>query len=311
MKICRSKAVKICDFRTIDPGAYAPPFEMSDEELNESIEKLLKRHSAMTDADSVKADDIVTIDVSSELPKFNKKALSLRVGRGLYSPELEERLIGMRPGEETALVIDGAEVKAALLFAKRRVLPALTDETVSSLGIEGVDTVEALKAHLIGEARREYVEDMAEAVAVEVSNEANAQSEFKLDEDELNEVIAEGRAMANDMLASAGLDPESASDDEVLAVMGRTKQEHYDFIDEISAGSLKSTAIGAAMMERDDEEILLGEYEEAVRLCAEGMGISLEEAEKIVTYPRFLRQRAANYSFDAILEYVENYLERK
>lgn len=311
MNICKSKATTVCDFRSLDPGKYAPPFEMTEDELGEKIQKLLMRHAEMIDADTVKPDDFVTLDTASDIAKFCKKAITLRVGKGLFSKALEEAILGMKQGEEKTLALPEGTVKVHILAIKRRVLPELSDETVRSLGMEGVETVEALKAQIVSEARAQYIEDMAEAVAVELSNEANEKSTFELDEDELNEVLKEGRDMANDMLASAGLDPETCTDEQVLNVAGRTKQEHYDFLDTLSVDGLKGAVLGAMLMERDGDEIREGEYEKAVRLCSEGMGVTEKQAKTIITYPKFLRQRAGNYQFEAIITFVKEYLERK
>ena len=217
----------------------------------------------------------------------------------------------MAQGEEKTVALPEGKATVCVLAIQRRVLPPLTDETVGMLGMEGVETVEALKAQIVSEARAQYVEDMAEAVAVELSNEANERSTFELDDDERKEVLKEGRDMANDMLASAGLDPKTCTDEQVLAVAGRTKREHYDFLETLSVDGLKSTVLGAILMERDGEPIREGEYEKAVQECAEGMGISEEQAKAVITYPKFLRSRAANYQFEAIVTFVKDYLERK
>ena len=311
MNICRSKAITVCDFRTLDPGKYAPPFEMTEEELDEKVKKLLLRHAELRDAETVEPDDFVTLDTLSDVPKFRKKAITVRVGKGLFSKALEDAIVGMAQGEEKTVALPEGKAVVQILAIQRRVLPKLSDETVRSLGMDGIETVEALKAQIVSETRAQYVEDMAEAVAVELSNEANAMSTFEIDEDEQNEVKSEGRAMADDMLASAGLDPKTCTDEQVLAVAGRTKQEHYDFLDAISVDGLKTSVLGELLMQRDGETIREGEYEKAVQECAEGMGISEEQAKSVITVPKFLRSRAANYQFEAIIAFVKEYLERK
>ena len=311
MNICRSKAITVCDFRTLDPGKYAPPFEMTEEELDEKVKKRLTRHAELRSAETVEPDDFVTLDSLSDVPKFRKKAITVRVGKGLFSKALEDAIVGMAQGEEKTVALPEGKAVVQILAIQRRVLPKLSDETVRSLGMDGIKTVEALKAQIVSETRAQYVEDMAEAVAVELSNEANAMSTFEIDEDERNEVKSEGRAMADDMLASAGLDPKNCTDEEVLAVAGRTKQDHYDFLDAISVDGLKTSVLGELLMQRDGETIREGEYEKAVQECAEGMGISEEQAKSAITVPKFLRSRAANYQFEAIIAFVKEYLERK
>lgn len=311
MMICKSKAISIFDYRDVDLSQYVEPFSMTEEELAEKIDRVRARHAAMTETDTVERDDFVTLDTASDMPRFQKTGITVRVGKGLYSRELEEAILGMEAGEERTVTIPEGDVKVTIRNIRRRVLPPLNDETVAAWGLEGVETVDQLSDQIKAEARTQYVADMAEAVAVEVTAEAHRRSTFHLDADELREVEAEGQAMAEDMLRSAGLDPEAATDEAVLAVSGRTKQEHYDFLRTLSRDGLGDTAIGAELMEREGVEIPDGAYDEALQQCADGMGITRQEAEKVITYPKFLRQFAANYYFEQIIDHVTGYLNKE
>lgn len=311
MELCRSKAVEICDYRSLDPGRWAPPFTMDAEELNAQVDRLHSRHGLMAEAERVEPDDFVTLDSHSDTPKFEKTNLNLRVGRGLFSPELEQGILGMIPGETRTLELPGARAEVTIRTIKRRVLPPLTDETVASWGMNGISTVAELIASVKEKARAQYIEELAEAVAVELSNEVNANSRFALNPEEVEAVCAEGQQMAEDMLRSAGLVPETADDEAVRAVSGRTKQEHYDFLRQLSIDGLKSAVIGAAHMKRDAVEPTEDQYRAALGECAEGMGVTEEAARQIITWPKFLRQTAANYLFEEIIDYVTNYMKQE
>ncbi len=311
MKLCKSKAITIYDYRDVDLSQYVEPFSMTEEELMEQLDKVRMRHAVMVEADTVERDDFVTLDTASDLPKFQKSGITVRVGKDLYSRELEEAILGMKTGEERAVTIPEGNVRVAIRAIRRRELPSLNDETVDTWGLEGVETVVQLTAQIKAEAKAQYVSDMAEALAVEVSNAANDRSTFDLDEEELREVEAEGQAMAEDMLRSAGLDPDAATDEEVMAVSGRTKAEHYDFLRTLCRQELRSVAIGAELMEREGVEIPDGAYDQAVQQCADGMGLSRQDAEKVITYPKFLRQFAANYYFEKIIDHVTGYLNKE
>ena len=88
----------------------------------------------------------------------------------------------------------------------------------------------------------------------------------------------------------------------------QTKQEHYDFLRTLSRDGLGDAAIGAQLMEREGVEIPDGAYDDALQQCADGMGITRPEAEKVIPYPKFLRQFAANYYFEKIIEHVSDYM---
>lgn len=311
MEICLSKALEICDYRTLDPGRFAAPFTMDEEALKVSLERLRSRRGKITETDRVEKDDFVRLDCESDTPGYQKKDLDVRVGRGLFSPELEQGILGMAAGETRTLDLPAAAVKVTVRSISRRILPPLTDEAAASWGMEGVSTVDDLIRSVKEAARDRYIEDTAEAVAVELSGLVNAGSRFKLDPGEIGAVCAEGRRMAEDMLRSAGLDPETADDEAVRSVTGRTKQEHYDFLRLLFIEELKSAAVGAVYMEQEGAEVTREQYRKAVLECSEGMGLTEEEAGKILTWPRFLRQTAATYLFEKIIDYVINYLKQE
>ncbi len=312
MNICLSKAVSVYDYRNIDLRKYAPPFAMEPSELQQRLNKLRTRHGQMQSADFVQQDDFVTVDMNSELPKYQKSDLSLRVGKGLLSPELERAIIGMHAGGRKTLSIPEGQVEVKIVAVRRRVLPELTDEVVRSWSIDGVDTVNALLDQITVEAKEQYVQDMAEAVTVALSEEVAANSEFILDPDEVFTVEAEGQRLAEDMLRSAGLDPDTADDDAVRAVSGRTKQEHFDFLRRISVDGLKSACIGTCMMAADGAVISDGDYQKTLSVCAESMGITPEDAEKsVLPYDKFLRQAAADYQFEKLENHVKLYLTQE
>ena len=312
MMICRSKAVSVFDYRNIDLGEYAAPFVMNEETLQQKLEKLRTRHGRLQNADSVMQDDFVTLNTESDIPKYQKTGLQLRVGKGLFSPELEQAILGMRTGGEETVSLPEGEVRVKICAVQRRVLPELTDETVSAWGIDGVSIAEELIRHLTAEAKAQYAEDMAESLTAWLSDEIADRSTFLLDPDEVRAEEEEGRQWADELLRNAGLDPEAADDDAVMAVSGKTKQEHYDFVRSVYVGGLKSACLGTEMMAADGVEITGADYQKALTVCAESMVVSPEEAaQKVLPYEKYLRQAAADYQFTKLENYVKNYLTQE
>mgnify|MGYP000413138449 FL=1 len=97
-----------------------------------------------------------------------------------------------------------------------------------------------------------------------------------------------------------------------MAVSGKTKQEHYDFVRSVYVGGLKSACLGTEMMAADGVEITGADYQKALTVCAESMGVSPEEAaQKVLPYEKYLRQAAADYQFTKLENYVKNYLTQE
>lgn len=309
----KSKVVSLADYREIDLRPYAPPFTMDEEEMEAALLRLRSRHGKMVPAQSIQADDFVTLRLQGGSPRFNKESIQLRVGKGLLDRELEAQLPGLCPGEERALCVGGETVTVTVRDVQRRELPELTDENVAAWQLEGIATVAQLRESVVEKARAQYVEDMTEALTVFLDEELCRRSTFQLDEDELSQTRREGHEMARDMLRSAGLDPDTATDDEVRSVTGgRSREEHFSFLEELMMDGLKGTAVGALLMEQENAPAPTEEdYQKALQECAEGMSLSLEQAEQVLTRSRFYRQTAANYLFGKMEVYVKDYLTKE
>lgn len=309
----KSKVVSLADYREIDLRPYAPPFTMDEEEMEAALLRLRSRHGKMVPAQSIQADDFVTLRLQGGSPRFNKESIQLRVGKGLLDRELEAQLPGLCPGEERTLCVGGETVTVTVRDVQRRELPELTDENVAAWQLEGISTVAQLRESVVDKARAQYVEDMTEALTVFLDEELCRRSTFQLDGDELAQTRREGHEMARDMLRSAGLDPDTATDDEVRSVTGgRSREEHFTFLEELMMDGLKGTAVGALLMEQENAPVPTEEdYQKALQECAEGMSLSLEQAEQVLTRSRFYRQTAANYLFGKMEVYVKDYLTKE
>lgn len=309
----KTQVLTLADYRDIDLRPYAAPFSMSKEALEKELIKYRSRYGTMEQAETVAEGDIASLRLQGCSPRFNKDTVQVRVGKGLLSRELEDKLIGLSLEQTVALTADGEEVQVTVLDIRRRILAPLEDAVVASWGLEEVASVEALRQHIVNSACNQYAEDMGESLALFLSDEVCRLSTFILDEEELEIARKEGHDMAADMLRSSGVDPDTATDEEIQQVTGgRTREEHFAFVEGISMDGVKSTAVGALLMEQEHVPIPTeAEYEEAVTLCAEGMGKSREEARNIITLSRFYRQQAGNYFFEKLIAYCKHYLTKE
>lgn len=124
----------------------------SEEELSELARKSIVREQLvlLPLPEGTKADvgDTATLKTESVIPKFNKECVTVTLGRGLYSKELESLLIGKTVGETVETEISGESVRATVLALKRKQVPEPNDEMVRELEQKDFDgnpilTVEA------------------------------------------------------------------------------------------------------------------------------------------------------------------------
>lgn len=307
----KSKVITYFDGKTIDLHSVIAPFAPDDGQARQALLRVQKQHGVMQAGQWVEEGDFVTLRCGSSVAKFNKAAIPVTVGKGAFSRELEQQLIGLQSGETARLQVDGQAVEVTVLEIKRRVLPALTDETVKSWAMAGVDSVETLRQSIHNAQKQAWLEDMTPALAVWLSTQECGKSTFLLDEQELETAKAQSFRMAQDMLRSAGLDPETASDEEVTAVCGQSKAEHFAKLEELGISGVQSSAIGAMLMERQGISLGEADYEAELLDRAREFGTDPETDRKTFTPENFIMQQTANYHYDLLENYARQYLEKE
>ena len=109
----------------------------TDAELKELARKAIVREQIvllpLPAEEKARAGDTAVLKTESTLPKFNKDRVTVTLGRGLYSKELENSLIGKAAGETVSTVIQEQPVMAQILELKRKQTPDPTDEMVQAL----------------------------------------------------------------------------------------------------------------------------------------------------------------------------------
>lgn len=108
----KSKALKVFDYTTVDIDDFIPEFTPDEEAMKKDMERIFRAYGGKTAAETVEAGDMIVLTCTSEAPKFNKKNITVPVGKGLYSKELEDKLIGVKSGEEFCVTVDGKEVSS-------------------------------------------------------------------------------------------------------------------------------------------------------------------------------------------------------
>ena len=170
--------------------------EVTDEEVNHELGHLLERYTELTvkEEGTVENGDIAVIDFEGfkdgvAFDGGKGENYSLEIGSNTFIPGFEEQVIGMATGEEKDLNLTfpeeyGAQDLAgqAVVFKvkvneiKQKVARELDEDFFEDLGMEGIDSEEALKAQIKEsiQAQKEmdvenkYVDALLEAVAKNV-----------------------------------------------------------------------------------------------------------------------------------------------
>ena len=141
--------------------------EVTDEEISQELEVLRKQMAPLQSVEerAVEMGHLAVVDFQgyhngNPIKQVVGENYSVDVGSGQFGKEFEEKLLGLKKGEETSQEIDfpanfanpilagkKVEFKINVKDVKERVLPSLDDEFAKEVGEEFVD-LEALKAHI-------------------------------------------------------------------------------------------------------------------------------------------------------------------
>lgn len=155
--------------------------EVTEEDVNAELAKIQDKNAELVASEeAVKMGDTVNLDfkgfVDGEAFEGGEaKGYDLVIGSGSFIPGFEEALVGVKPGESKdvnitfpenyvpALAGQKAVFKCTVNSIKTKVLPELNDELALDENIDGVSTLEELKAHLSSQiiARKERASEGA------------------------------------------------------------------------------------------------------------------------------------------------------
>lgn len=169
--------------------------EVTDEEINHELGHLLERYTELVTKDGkVEKGDIAIIDFEGfkdgeAFDGGKGENYSLEIGSNTFIPGFEEKIIGMKTGEEKDLDLTFPEDYGAKDLAgkdvvfkvkvneiKQKQSRELDEDFFDDLGMEGVDTEEKLREQIKNsisaqkevEAENKYVDDLLEAVGKNV-----------------------------------------------------------------------------------------------------------------------------------------------
>ena len=305
-----TRAVSAWDYRQGDLSAFCAPFAVDEEKLAESLLSLRRKHAQYLPADRVEPGDIVTLRCRSEKPKFQKDAVTVNVGKGLYSRELEAQLPGLTAGEEKTLTAEGAEVTVQALKLQRTVLPELTDEFVAG-HFESVHTLAELKDWFVRQQLEEHLETQAARAAESLKDQALAKSEFLVDEEERRLVRAEGEKIVRDMWDFNGQPLDQMTGEQARELLGHPSVQSYiDWFAGLSEKDLLCAALGWELLAAEGRAPTEESYQETLRKMREEEGISPEDLADY-TLSAYVRQTCAEHYNSTLQDYAYQIIKEK
>ncbi|MBO5994416.1 MAG: hypothetical protein J6Q41_02745 [Firmicutes bacterium] len=316
----KSKVLKVFDYKTVDIDEYIPEFTPDEKILQKDIERIFKAFGRKEAGESVEPGDMVVLTCRSEIPKFNKNGITVPMGKGFFSKELEEKLIGVKAGETFNVDIDGKEVTGTVDRIVRITIPEVNDENVAALGMEGIATVKDLKRYCVDKQIDRLLDDMEDCdrASAVVWQALNDNSEFELDEGELNRAMEDAEKKIEGMKNMGPMfdspEEEEAYNREFEEEYGEARKD-IDLDEMIKNMYLMEVKLGALGCEEASKRGMLAtedEYDEYINSIRDYYpGITLDELKFRKPVDLFLKERYNDIICKELDDYVHSEFKKK
>jgi trigger factor len=226
-KVVVKPEVELGEYKGIE--LEAKETAVTEEEINEELDKLQKRHAELVPVEegAVENGDTVSIDfegfvdgVAFEGGKAEK--YSLEIGSGSFIPGFEEQLIGLNKGEEKDITVNFPEnyhsedlkgkeavFKIHLHDIKRKNLPALDDEFAKD--VSEFETLEEFKSDLSKNLQTRKESELQRNKEAEVVEKAAAAAQIDIPEVMIDNEAAQMVKEFENRLRSQGMNLEMYS----------------------------------------------------------------------------------------------------
>ncbi len=293
----KSKLLRAGDPMEADISQFKVPLTVDEAVYERDLLNFRRRFAVTEEAEEVAAQDTVTLTCRSELPRFCKEHVGIRVGQGLFSRELENQLIGWKKGQSGAVTVKEKPVEVTVERIQRETLPEVDDALAARCGMPGIRTAADIHRYCRGKQFDETLGDSDNAWNANraIDDYVIATSEFELDPDELK-FCEESTANA----FRSRIDMDSMTDEEFQEQFSDSKENMLTFYREIGRHMLLETLLGLADRERAGRLPTEDEYAAWLRRYMDLSGKSEEQVRAEHPHLDFLMDTVAGEYMDKV-----------
>ncbi len=274
-----------------------PDNEVTDEEVDKEIDKLREQNAELVvKEDGVVEDgDTVVFDfegfIDGETFEGGKaENHELEIGSGRFIPGFEEKMKGMKTGDEGEIEVTfpkdyqaehlagkDAVFKVKIHEVKIKEIPELNDEFVKDLDREGVETVEELKAQT-RESLKEQKEKANENKAVDFAvDEASKNAEMEIAEEMIEEEKNRMKDNTKRQAQQYGIDL-----DTYLQLTGMDKEQFEENLRKDAERSIRYNLTIDAVAKEEAIDATDEEVENKIKELAEQHNMDVEQVRQQV-----------------------------
>jgi trigger factor len=295
------------------------PVEPSQAEIEAEIGRKLEQNAEMVIKEEgvIESGDTAVFDFSGSVngEKFaggTAENHEMVIGSGSFIPGFEDQMIGMASGEEKDVVVtfpeDYQEKSLAgkeAVFAvkiheiKQRVVPTLDEDFVKELNLEGVDTVEAYKKHVLEEMKSFKEKQNEEHLRQTAIAKATENAEFDLPVEMVKDEAKTMKENTMNQIKQYGLDFNM-----YLQYMGKTEEEFEKELEEQAKKTLSEQFVVNEIAKAEgltaSKEEIENKYLEIVEQY-KSQNVTLEQAKNAIPESAIVAEITYKKALDLIV----------
>lgn len=274
----KSTLLREGDPRQVDVSQFQIPLTLDQKLYERDLTNFLRRFAVQEEVSEIKPQDMVTLSSTSDNPRFCKNHITIRVGLGLFSRELETQLLGWKAGQNGTVTVKGQCVTVAVESIRREILPEVDDALAARCGVPGIHTAKDIYIYCKGKQFDELLEEPLDEAFAYLSRIVLDKSEFTLDPEELE--YSQDRMVRelnqNSLFRETGID--GTPEETFREIFCCTKAELLDSMRLSGTLVLKAALLGQAMLERAGKLSTTADYEAYLRRYLEAGNKTEEQA---------------------------------
>ena len=220
----RSYVLSRKDPKQVDLSASLSPVLVDAQKVETELRRVALPYVRWETTAEAADGDLAICRMDSELPRFQRSKLKLMLGSGMFLREIEEAVVGMKPGEEKTVTLPEGPVRLTLLEVSRQTVPEPDDGMVRALRLEGIDTVEGYRAHLREKLWMEAAKELSREPLEQLICAVLDGSEFVLYPEDWRFIVQQRLDRSRVLFRQEGIDMEQAAPEDFV---GRIPVKSY------------------------------------------------------------------------------------
>ena len=283
--------IEIKNYKNI--GLKKEMIEVTDDEVNKSINQLLERYSELkTKNDKAIKGDIVVLNFEGFIDKkpFDGGKASnyeLTLGSNQFVPGFEDQLIGVKANEDKEIEVvfpenyvtefkgKKAVFKCHINEVKEKIIPKLSEEIIKKISIKNVKTIEDLKKYQKDFIRKDKEIRCENSFYQKLIDEIIKNNKIDVNDEIINERVSLMKDDVTERIKQSGLELK-----QYLNIIGKTEEDMIKDLKNDAKKNIYETIIIDSILEKENVVVSDDEIENECNLIAEKHNLKKDKINK-------------------------------